>query len=199
MKQRIALLTALALLLWIGPVNAAEVPTISVETVTAQAGATVDVAIRLEQNPGISSAKLKITYDPVLTLVAVAYGESLGGMTMMPESLGSPVTLNWLNFLGELTEDAVYATLTFTVAAEAPAGSYSIGVSYDANDVYNGATENVSFAVTNGGVTVTAAASAETLPDGEENPNHGDGLFWAAPALAAAGIGLAALYRRRKI
>lgn len=210
MKRILVLLMVCALVLWAVPVWAAEEPAFVVETVTAQPGDTVDVVIRLQNNPGIVSAKLMVSYDEGLTLTSVAYGDALGGMTMDPLSLSSPVTLNWISAFAEMTEDAVYATLTFTVVEDASAGTYGVCVTYDENDVYNIAEENVYFAVENGGITVTGAQSgpAQTEPSISDptasaqsdttNPDHGDGILWGALALSAAALAGVLLLRKRK-
>ncbi|MBO4734444.1 MAG: hypothetical protein J5662_08210, partial [Clostridia bacterium] len=137
------------------------VPEIAVDSKTAHAGQTVDVTISLKNNPGISSMKLVVTYGAGLILKSpVVYNicsEEDPNMpyTMQPQSYASPVLLNWVSPITEMTDDTVYATLTFEIAADAE-GDQDVTVFYNPKDVFNANEENVAFAVTNGKVTVAA-------------------------------------------
>ena len=63
MKRMIALLCVLALLLSM-PVYAEEtMPVISADNITAEAGATIDVPIRITGNTGVLGAKITVKYD----------------------------------------------------------------------------------------------------------------------------------------
>ena len=160
MKRWISLLLALLLLLQtpIG-VLAAEPsqPAFRVETVSATLGDSgVKVKIYAENNPGIASAKLVVTYDETaLELTAVEYNGAWGGMSQAPQYNKSPLTLNWFNGTADYEEaDSVFATLTFDVAETASEGLSSIAVTYDPEDVYNIAEVNQKFVVINGGIRV---------------------------------------------
>lgn len=208
MRRWLAMIVALGLLMAM-PVWAVEEPAFAVDTVTAQPGETVDVTIRLENNPGLASAKLMVSFDEYLTLTEVVYGQDLGGMTMAPPVLTSPVTLNWISAFEELGENGVYATLTFTLAENAPAGVHEITLTYDENDVYNILEENVAFAVINGGIKVEGGAAQtepshsvptqpSSVPGDPTNPDHGDGIWIGALALAAAALGGVLFLRKKK-
>ncbi len=134
-----------------------EVPTgaqIVVSQVTAAAGDTVDVTISLKNNPGITSLKLKVAYDSVLTLTSVVHNSAIGSNFQTSPQLTSPVTLNWYNGASDTTGDWVFVTMTFAVADTAAEGTYAVTATYDPDDVCNIAGDNVSFAVMDGGVTV---------------------------------------------
>ena len=150
-----------------------EDPAFVVSSAKVSAGETVDITISIKNNPGIASAKLEVAFDDALTLNSVAFNGDMGGMSMQPEELASPVALNWLDFAGNFNGDAVFATLNFTVADDASAGDYSIEVSYEADNVYNIAEENVSFHVSNGSVAVGGEAAAEK-PDEPLAPPTGE-------------------------
>ncbi len=159
MKKIISSLLAILLLLSISygtPVTAAEAnaPTFTVSSEQAKPGETVSVTIRIDNNPGIASAKFKVQFDSALTLSGVTYNPALGGMSMQPQTLQSPVTLNWFNGAQNTTGDMVYATLDFTVAQNAPSGFHAISVTYNPDDVYNIAERNIAFQIENGGVLV---------------------------------------------
>lgn len=194
-KITCAICIAALLILLCAPARAAEEPAFQVSGVSAQPGETVQITISLVNNPGIASAKLDLSFPEELTLESVAYGGELGGMTMDPQSLTSPVSLNWISPLAELSADVVYATLTFAVSKEAAAGRYPVTVSYDPNNVFNMAEENVAFAVIEGGVTIPAAQEQESTGD---NPDHGDPLLWVALALPVGVLGTWMLVKRKK-
>lgn len=159
MKRIISGLLAILLLLSISygtPVTAAgeTEPTFTVSSGQAAPGEKVSITIRIDNNPGIASVKLKVQFDSALTLTGVTYNPSLGGMSMQPQKLQSPATLNWFNGAQNTTGDMVYVTLSFTVAQNAASGFHDISVTYDPNDVYNIAEQNIAFQVKNGGVLV---------------------------------------------
>ena len=140
------------------------VPEIVVESKTAAAGSTVDVKISLKNNPGIASMKLTVEYDEGLTLKAPVvydiYPEEADPempQVIQPAEGGSPIILNWVSPLADVNGDMVYATLTFELSADAE-GEQNITVTYNPNDIYNLAEENIGFAVTNGKITVGEAS-----------------------------------------
>lgn len=156
-KSILALFLIFLMLLSSFPVFAAAAPTFVVESVTAEPGGTIDVPIRVENNPGIACIQLTLTYDPALTLNSVTYNSDIGGMSMPPQHLTSPAKLSWFNGTADTTGDWVFATLSFTVPEDAE-GSFPIEITYEADDVYNIAEENISFSVINGGIAVAEAA-----------------------------------------
>ena len=170
MKKFFSVLTALAILmLCVFPcfVSAAGEPTFEVSSAQVSAGEDVDIKINIKNNPGITSAKLNVTFDDALTLKEVTYGKR-EGLCQQPQELKSPVTLNWINGKDDLKDDAEFATLTFT-AGSAASGKYSISVSYDPEDVYNLKEENIKFNTVAGVVTVTGgdASGVATNSDGD--------------------------------
>ena len=154
-KRLIPILLVVVMLISVFPVHAVETaPTFVVDSVTAEAGETVNVTISVKNNPGIASIKLSVTYDEALTLNSITYNTAIGGMSQQPQSKASPVTLNWFNGAADSTGDWVFATLSFTVNANAAIGDYDVSVTYEADNVYNIAEENVDFAIENGKVEV---------------------------------------------
>ena len=168
MKKRIiALLLAAVMLLGYVPVPATATehthPTFVVDTVTASAGETVDVTIRLENNPGITSIKLSLEYADGLTLESVTGNPDLGGMFMISPEEQYPVFLNWANALSDIAGDWVYVTLRFAVDSSAAAGKYPVTITYDPDDVYNVDEENVAFEIDNGAVVVDSHYGRQQL------------------------------------
>ncbi|MBR3963789.1 MAG: sortase B protein-sorting domain-containing protein [Clostridia bacterium] len=153
-KAITALLLIVIMLINTFPVIAVEAASFEVETVTAQAGKTVDVKISVKNSPGITSTKLTITFDETLILESVTYGTEITGNFIKPKKMTSPVILNWANGLEDFSGDYVFATLSFRIAADAQIGLQPITVTYDPDDVYNIEETNADFTIINGGITV---------------------------------------------
>ena len=130
-------------------------PTFVVDSVNAQAGDTVTVAVRVKANPGIASIKLLTEYVDGLTLTSIEYNTAIGGMSQLPQTYDSPAVLNWFNGAADSEGDFTFAVLTFAVSDEAVAGDYGISVTYNPNDVYDISETNIDFSVVNGKVTVS--------------------------------------------
>jgi hypothetical protein len=128
-------------------------PTIVVGTVEATSGQSgVAIKIALKNNPGLSSMKLVVTYDENLLLRNVSY-DVVGGLTQAPQSLDSPVILNWANPMENATGDWTFATLIFEVVGDA-SGELPIKVRYDVDDVYDMSETNIHFEIINGAIVV---------------------------------------------
>ena len=56
--------------------------TISVESVSAAPGSTVQVAVSIKDNPGILGARLSIEFDDGLTLISAKSGEAFSALQM---------------------------------------------------------------------------------------------------------------------
>lgn len=139
-------------------------PAFSVDKVTAMPGERVNVGINVKNNPGIASIKLKVQYDEAnLTLNSVTYNEAIGGESMQPQQLTSPVTLNWYNGAADSEGDWVYATLAFQVSENANAGTYPITIYYEADNIYDITETNINFAIKKGSITVKAADIEENV------------------------------------
>lgn len=161
MKKIVSLLLVMAITMLVVPVNAETEPVFVVEQAAAAPGETVDVTISVKNNPGVASIRLKVTYDQGLTLNSVTYNDAIGGMSMQPQQMTSPVTLNWFNGTANSTGDWVFATLSFTVSIDAQKGEHPIEITYEPNNVYNIAEENLPFAIENGAVNVGEAAPSD--------------------------------------
>ncbi len=138
---------------------AANDPTIVVSDTTALPGETAQVSISLENNPGIVSMTLHMTYDTdILTLKEVKDAGVLGATAHKPE-LKSPYTLVWVNDLAttNFTVTGTIVTLSFEVSATARSGAVSpveITYNYNRNEIYNKDATKVKFEIDNGSVTV---------------------------------------------
>jgi hypothetical protein len=148
-----------------------DAPQFAVEDVTAKAGDTVTVAVKVKNNPGIVSTRLEIGYDAnVLELISGEWQDFTGGVSGFSPITVNPFVVNWANTLsGNNTTDGVLALLTFKVKDGAAAGDTVIMVSYDPEDVYDENWDNVSFATVAGTVTVIEYISGDANDDGKVN------------------------------
>ena len=153
-------------------------PQIIVENKTAPAGSEVKVNVSLKNNPGISSMGLTLKYEKTkLTLKAVNYNSAMGGQSMQPQTMDSPVILNWISPIANYNGDGTYAELVFKVSDKAESGAVPIEITYDSNNVYNLNDENVAFAVKNGTVTVKDYIPGDINNDGVVNNKDFSRLF----------------------
>ncbi len=133
-------------------------PTFVVQSVTADAGDTVTVAINVKNNPGILAMTLSLTYDDsALDLTNASNGNALSMLTMTSsKTLSSGCKFAWDGV--EITEDDItdgeILVLTFVVSDNASSGSYDIVISYNEGDIYDNDINILSFDIENGSITV---------------------------------------------
>ena len=132
---------------------AADVPSVSVDNVTASEGATVDVSVKISDNTGICGATLKVQYDSRLTLTDISSGDAFSSMTFTkPGDLSAnPVNLVWDSADADYTNGTI-AVLSFKTPNAA--GKYSVEVSYEEGGVVDGDLKPVLLNITNGNITV---------------------------------------------
>lgn len=90
---------------------------LEISNATASAGDTIDIQVKLSDNPGFISANLYVKYDEsVLTLEKVTDGKLLTGVAHS-DNYSSPYGLCWMNDLASenIKVNGVLATLTFKV------------------------------------------------------------------------------------
>ncbi len=144
---------------------------IIIDSCEAIAGEIIKVNVSLADNPGLASLVLKASYDQsLLTLTKVEYNTSMGGQTVPPTSLTSPVTLYWVNGFENYDKNEVFATLTFTVSESAKKDDKTIiTVTYNADDVFNINDENVNLNITAGTIAVIDYIPGDINGDGVVN------------------------------
>ena len=153
-------------------------PQIIVESKTASPGDSVDVTIALKNNPGVASMKLKVAFDSLLTLENISYNSSIGGQSQQPQSMTSPVTLNWYNGSADSEGDWTFATLTFKVSEDVAADTTAnVIVTYNADDVYDISETNIDFAVQNGEIIIADYLPGDINGDGYVNNKDLTRLF----------------------
>lgn len=174
----VALLVSLAMLLTMCPVSAfaAESQTMKIKaaSVSGSPGSEVKLKIDISDNPGIASLKLIAEFGTDVELQSVVFNGELGGQSQQPQTMESPVTMNWFNGAANFTgENANFVTLTFRISESAEEGSVSpVTLSYNPDDIYNIDEENVDVEVTNGSITVLSCIPGDI--NGDESVNNKD-------------------------
>ena len=129
-----------------------------VANATGRAGETVEVAVRISDNPGIVAAWLEIEYDPdVLTLEGVENGDIFPDSCMTPcnDLAQIPYRVLFVDSLsGNYTQNGDLVVFTFRIRADARPGESAIYVDYDADSTYDVDLENVLFETQAGAFTV---------------------------------------------
>ena len=130
-------------------------PAIIVDTVMAKAGETVEVNVRMKNNPGMAASTFKIKYDDaVLDLNSVKFNDAFGGDFDKVGSLNTPISISWSS-MEDITSSDTFLILTFTVRSEAKVDSKAeIAVLYNVGDFCNINEEDILFDIVNGSVTV---------------------------------------------
>ena len=157
-------------------VSADSKPTFVVENVEAEPGAkNVAVNVSVKNNPGIASILLDIGYDKTaLTLKNFSYNSvALAGTMTVPfnASVSQP-SLSMVSGTSNINGDFLFATLYFDVADNA-SGKQSITLSYDENNVYDIAENNIKFAVVNGSINLGGEVTP-TNPTKPSDPGLGN-------------------------
>ncbi len=130
--------------------------TMYVDTTYAVRGTTVDIAVRITENPGIAGAEFTASFHDALTLVKAQSGDVFRDLQFTPQgTLSNPCHFVWDSENSEATETGEILILSFLVSEDAPADellyvdlSYSYGNVYDENEV------DITIDITNGGVRV---------------------------------------------
>ena len=140
-------------------VNVREPGRFLVGSATAHPGETVRIPVQIENNPGIITAMLHLSYDTdVLELIGVENGEIFDDTYFTPGgSLADmPYTTHWMDAHTHdaYTQNGTLATYIFRVRTDAPAGETALTVTYEPDSTFNVDMTNVSFIVQNGAVTV---------------------------------------------
>ena len=133
-------------------------PTITVQSVTDIAGATVEVDVVLANNPGILGAILTISYGEGLTLLDATSGEVFLGHSMTkPGKFESPCKFVWdgEDISGIEVKDGTMLTLQFKIPENAEAGhEYPVNVSCAAGDITDNDLNDIIPTIVNGSVNV---------------------------------------------
>ncbi len=157
-------------------VSAEATPVISVESVTDIAGATVNVDVTIENNPGILGATLTLTYDDGLTLINATEGEAFSALMMTkPGAFTSPCNFLWdgqeIN-AGNI-KDGTILSLKFKISENANAGDeYAVNLSYASGDIFDANVQPIDIAINSGSISIVDYLPGDL--NGDRTVNSGD-------------------------
>ena len=137
--------------------NADESASFSIGNIESRAGSTVEIPIEINNNPGITSFRIVVEYDSViLKLTNISFKDASQGFnTGTSQIYDSPYSISGYNSGIDINNNGQLAVLTFEINQYAEEGRYDITLSYDEDDVFNMAGDNVIFALNDGFVEVT--------------------------------------------
>ena len=145
-------------------------PAFVVDSTSAMAGETVQVALRVKNNPGIVALRVNVTYDAAVLTPTAMTEQDFADVSFGPLTK-NPLTVLWADAIHpDVTTDGVIALFTFAVAADAPVGEIPLLVGItDPEDIFNAAGDTVSFAMVHGGVNVVDYIPGDVNNDGKVN------------------------------
>lgn len=174
-KSTLSIMLALVLLLTVVPFSASATETakltFTVSSKNAVPGETVDVDIAMTNNPGIASIGLNVGYDSdILTVENITFNSEMGGTTQTSQLTKNPVKLIWISSTSNFNENANVATITFRVNGDITDNIASeVELSFDPDDIYNIAEDNIDCSVVNGVINVVAAVPGDINGDTKVN------------------------------
>lgn len=175
MKKIVSVLLSVILIISISCItgNAQEVvPSFEVVGGSAKVGETVDVNIKINNNPGITSLQVKVEYsNKDLELVEFDDKQLFGNPVTHSDMSKNPMIISWFDSNStNKTNNGILATLRFRIKDNAE--SSNITLSYDSEDVFNIDFQDVEFQVTNGSVDIVT--DSPTLSVSSESGNVND-------------------------
>lgn len=179
MKRAISLLLAILMVVVCLPKNVYAAidtsdminPTIVVDSKYAAPGTSVEVDLLLVNNPGVSGAKVTVSYDSNLRLSNAVSGEAFVALDYTkPGNYNSPCSFTWDSENAEVLEDGVILTLIFDVSESAqPNQKMSINLSYRYGDIYDNDLNSVAFEMVSGFVSIIDYIPGDVNSDGVVN------------------------------
>lgn len=113
------------------PVDPTDGAKFYIENARTLKGKTVEVNLKIANNPGLAGATLRLTYDStVLELVSVDSGDALNKLSISKNILSGLATISFLNVVNNLNDNTngTAAVLKFNVSDAAEDGEYSVGL-----------------------------------------------------------------------
>ena len=191
---------------------AANTPVFSVDEVSAMSGKTVDVDIKVGDNPGFNALKLKVEYDNTVLKLKSAKNVAITQSMMFTTSQSSTAASNILVWTSDsnVTANGKIATLTFEVIKDTTAPNAVIDLQCEYCSNQNG--ENLGANITPGKVTIMNNLSDADQTPVAENPDYsilekekgGKILYWwvfiviPIPVIIVAVILIIMLIKRKK-
>ncbi len=158
MKKAAAVLLAAAMLGGVTPALASETA-VSVGSVSAKAGETVTLDVRIEGNRGLTNFDLSVKSDEALTLTAIGKNGCICAAGMFAANVQAGL-VSWISS-GEVTQEAgTLFRLTFMVDASAGEGEHEVSVSTREGGAFSGESGSAAVSFVSGSVTVTASGGS---------------------------------------
>lgn len=182
MNKIMSVIVAIAIMLLMLPVtivSAAEEATITASAVEGKPGQNVAMTISMENNPGVTSVLLSVSFDDtVLTLKEVQDGGILGA-AFHSDNRQNPYTLSWANdtATSNITVDGTIVTLTFSIIETATMGTkipVQVTYEYDNYDIIDKDMNPVKFKCIDGYVGIKEEPIAAVYEDGAEKGQYSD-------------------------
>ena len=151
--------------------------TVYADNVTAS-GDTVEVSVRISNNPGLAAFLINLKYDRTVFSIAKQDGElaitqgnfsSAGTLIGTENKSGCKVT--WFN-TNDVRSDGILFKVILNVADGAEIGKYPINVSYSTKDTVNKDEELVPMSCANGSVTVKPFIPTISIPNLNVEPGN---------------------------
>ncbi len=156
----------------------AEPLTLTIEEKVTMPGEEVKVKVDISNNPGISSLKVDIAYDEVLTLQTVELSTAFGPYLTTPEPYSNPQSISLISPLADIATNGTLATLTFLVDEDTEDGyEAAIAAAYDEDNVCDSDFNLVELKVINGKVSVFDGIPGDINGDGKVNNQDAILLF----------------------
>ena len=158
-----------------------------VQSVSAEAGSSVEVNVTINNNPGVLGAVMRVEYDSALTLTGAVKGDAFSALEMTkPGRFQTPCQFAWdgVDLSSSDIMDGTVLTLTFDVPASAAEGTqYSINISANNGDIIDKDLNTVNAEFTSGSITV--GEGSVTPPDPIDPPTPVDGTVITAQSISA--------------
>ena len=142
-------------------------------SLTTYPGDTIKVPISVRNNPGISSIKLTVTYDPaVLEYKGYTFNEALasiaGSQTVVNDTQSGKVVLSWVVANAAYTDaKGDIAVLDFEVKSVAENTSSPVSISYEPESTFDNNLVDQKFLIKNGTVQVNTIRPGDINGDGK--------------------------------
>lgn len=135
-----------------------DIPQIQVESVSAEPGESIDVAVELINNPGIIATSFTISYDPeCLELTGVDDARLFADMTFTPggDMTLIPFRLMWDSLATEnYVDNGTMAVLHFNVLDTASAGLAEIEINVETENTFDVNLDEVAIESVSGGIEI---------------------------------------------
>lgn len=136
--------------------------TLSVSSASGNPGDIIDIAVNIENNPGISAFTLKLDFDKArLTPVSVTRGDVVasGDVTSNMDNTSDYESLNFISVLWVNTADVKTDGVLFSVKFKIKDNAYgqaALTLPYEIGDTTNQNFDDIPFDIVNGTVSITA-------------------------------------------